>query len=591
MKRNDCFMPAGRTAWAAGVLVMALTLGLALAGCASGPKKSSTAKAPVALSPKLEESLRKYMGPVPQTWGGDNDRFDVDVYFLDPLRFDAFKAELEALGEYQQDGGRTFTRDWDRGTAFARLGVRTDGRLEMALAKANNSTSEYRYTKKPEVSGENLPELLRKYIAPRPEMRGDGADAEEIAAYFLDPLRFEAFKAELDAEDEYMQFWSRNDIRDWDLGKASVKLAVRPNGSFELELCREDNSRSNYRYGKVFQAASGSSPVTLGPQLAESLRKYMGGSQPEKWDDEEVTLYYLDPSRFKAFQTELDALGEYQQTGGGYDDNRDWDQGKTFARLVVRSDGRLELDLCQADNSKFNSQYTKNPQASGEKLAELLSKYAAPREITWDDGSAGTVYSLDPSRFEALRAEIRAGGEYIQGESWTNDNRDWNLGKSWARLGAEPNGKFFMELGREDNSFVLYRYKAYSGPLKTVKINGYRSSQSITTVYSLALFLEAPAPEDDHHSSAKAGIDINGQTITCTLLNDEDWRDNPVPFTGTGKFYIQLHVAPAKNDKSLSGARYFYSADGKTPTAVDITNDTTTLDWTKFIWFEDVGWG
>ncbi|GHV03270.1 hypothetical protein FACS189485_06000 [Spirochaetia bacterium] len=589
MKRKDFFVQAARRA--AGMAAFALVLGLVVAGCTSAPKKSSTAKAPVALSPNLEENLRKYMGPQPQTWGPDDDRYDVAVYFLDTLRFEAFKTELEALGEYKQDGSGTYTRDWDKGKTFARLGAWPDGRLELTLAKANNSTSDYKYTKNPQASGEKLDELLRKYTGPQLQTWGDGANAEEVSVYFLDPLHFEAFKAELDAEDEYMQFWSRNDIRDWDTGKTYVNFAVRPNGSFELELCKEDNSRSNYRYGKVFQAAPVSNPVVLGPQLAESLRKYMGGAQPEKWDDEEVTVYYLDPSRFKAFRAELDALGEYQQTDGWYNDNRDWETGKTFARWAVRSDGRSELALYQADNSEFGSHYTKNPQVSGEKLTELLRKYAAPKPTTWDDGTPGADYHLDSSRFEALRAEIRAGGEYFLFDSWILDARGWDLGKSWSKMKA-TNGKVFLEIGREDNSFVQYKYKAYSGPLKTVKINGYSSSQGITTVYQLALFQEAPAAKDDHPASARAGSDINGQTITYTLVNGEDgWRDDPVPFTGTGKFYIQLHVAPAKNDKSLSGARYFYSADGINPTPVDIMDEATVLEWSKFIWFEDVGWG
>jgi hypothetical protein len=48
---------------------------------------------------KLEELLCEYMGPSPQTWGDDNNPEEVDVYYLDHSRFDAFKAELDAGGK------------------------------------------------------------------------------------------------------------------------------------------------------------------------------------------------------------------------------------------------------------------------------------------------------------------------------------------------------------------------------------------------------------------------------------------------------------------------------------------------------------
>ncbi|GHU77464.1 hypothetical protein FACS189461_5810 [Spirochaetia bacterium] len=300
---------------------------------------------------------------------------------------------------------------------------------------------------------------------------------------------------------------------------------------------------------KELPAESGYSPVALGPHLEESLRKYTGPQMEKWWDDvEEVAVYYLDPRRFEAFKAELDALGDYQQNGSSHE-NRDWDQGKTLARLGKIPNDRVLLTLARADNSTFDYEYTKKPEASELKLDELLRKYTGPKPETWGDGADAEdvyVYFLDSSRFDTFKAEVSAGGEYFQGDSWITDNRDWDLGRTFARLVVKPNGKVDLEIGKEDNSFSTYHYKAYSGPLKTVKLTGYSSSQGITSVYQLALFLEAPTLDTDIPSTAKAGIDINGQTITCTLLNDEDWRDNPVPFTGTGKFYIQLHFPPAR---------------------------------------------
>jgi hypothetical protein len=61
-------------------------------------------------------------------------------------------------------------------------------------------------------------------------------------------------------------------------------------------------------------------------------------------------------------------------------------------------------------------------------LDESLRKYTVPQEQTWGDEKV-TVYFLDPLRFEEFKAELDAGGEYLQADSWTNDKRDWDRGK------------------------------------------------------------------------------------------------------------------------------------------------------------------
>jgi hypothetical protein len=123
-----------------------------VAGCVSAPEGSSEAKAPpAALGLTLDESLRTYMGPNPQTWdnNGVKDEKDTLVYFLDSLQFEAFKAEIDAMDEYYEaESWSENDRDWDRGKTYARWVVRPDGRYELSLIKEDNSVDGYRYEKK-----------------------------------------------------------------------------------------------------------------------------------------------------------------------------------------------------------------------------------------------------------------------------------------------------------------------------------------------------------------------------------------------------------------------------------------------------------
>ena len=121
------------------LVCVGLTL-FSLIGCVSAPKEWS-----VALTPTLDESLRRYIGPSLQTW----DSGDVTIYYLDPLHFEEFKAELDAAGEYLQSESRTYDRTWDRGKTFARWVARPDGRFELTLCKEDNATLTYRYIKIP----------------------------------------------------------------------------------------------------------------------------------------------------------------------------------------------------------------------------------------------------------------------------------------------------------------------------------------------------------------------------------------------------------------------------------------------------------
>jgi hypothetical protein len=146
-----------------GMLVVMLAMGVVLAGY---PNDTTTTD-----EFNLDELLREYMGPNPQTWGNDDNPVEVDVYFLDHSRFDAFKAELDAGGEYvlDEDDDPKYTRDWDTEKDFARLGKRPGNRVQLTLANADNSTFDYYYTKDEKASGDKLDELLRKYMVPEPQ--------------------------------------------------------------------------------------------------------------------------------------------------------------------------------------------------------------------------------------------------------------------------------------------------------------------------------------------------------------------------------------------------------------------------------------
>jgi hypothetical protein len=127
---------------------------------------------------------------------------------------------------------------------------------------------------------------------------------------------------------------------------ASTWFQKRLNGN-------EDNSTISYLYEKVISEGS-----SVGPKLDKILRKYMA-PQTQTWGAEEVDVYFLDHSRFNDFKVELDTGGKYHQTNE-WNETRDWDTGKAFARWAARDDS-YELDICNADNSRSGYRYEKNP--------------------------------------------------------------------------------------------------------------------------------------------------------------------------------------------------------------------------------------
>jgi hypothetical protein len=163
--------------------------------------------------------------------------------------------------------------------------------------------------------------------------------------------------------------------------------------------------------------------------------------------------WYLDPLRFEEFKAELDADGEYSQTGS-FPNN---DRGTPEALWVVIPDGGFQLELRKEDGSGVVYEYKKVLGTSGHKVDELLRRYMGSSEQTWDEGLVH-IYYLDPLRFEEFKTEIETGGEYYEDNRWTNANRDWDRGMTSAWWVDVTGGGFILELLKKDNSTVGYGY-------------------------------------------------------------------------------------------------------------------------------------
>jgi hypothetical protein len=236
-------------------LIMGMAFAAVLASCATtgGTAKlpANTAKAakqsPPVLAPRLVELLGKYMGPKPQDWLGGT----AYIYFLDPLHFEEFKAEVDAAGEYRQIDRWNELNEYNRGRKpYVRWVFEPNGKVQFDHWKEDDSLIGYKYIKVGGASGTKTEELFRKYMGQEPEF-WDGEGKRLTYVYYLDPLRFEAFKAELDGGGEYQQTANWTEKRDWGKGVAFARWAVRPNGEFELRLCKADNSTLGYRYKKA----------------------------------------------------------------------------------------------------------------------------------------------------------------------------------------------------------------------------------------------------------------------------------------------------------------------------------------------------
>ncbi|GHU98236.1 hypothetical protein FACS189483_05980 [Spirochaetia bacterium] len=122
-----------------------------------------------------------------------------------------------------------------------------------------------------------------------------------------------------------------------------------------------------------------------------------------------------------------------------------------------------------------------------------------------------------------------------------------------------------------------------NGIPKTIKITGYNLDSDIR-VWPLQIFSDQSL---SWPPAAQANVAIDGQTITCTVRNVNDWGENPEPWMRTGKFFIMLQCDRPKEDPEKDGSSYVYSVDGINPALVDIKDEVTVLEWAKFIWLYD----
>lgn len=95
----------------------------------------------------------------------------------------------------------------------------------------------------------------------------------------------------------------------------------------------------------------------------------------------------------------------------------------------------------------------------------------------------------------------------------------------------------------------------------------------------------APDPGDLDNQTVAHGIpETEGQTRAFTLISMVD-RRSIGPYTGTGEYFV-VFFSFTPRDSNRWFARYVYSEDGQNPTLVDMKNQVTTLEWSKFIFVD-----
>ncbi|MDR0910320.1 MAG: hypothetical protein LBM77_11215 [Spirochaetaceae bacterium] len=202
----------------------------------------------------------------------------------------------------------------------------------------------------PELNQVNI--IARTYMGPNQEPRdGDGKPPTDV--YYIDPAHFEDLLNEIKAGGEYTQTDTWKYTRDWETGRTFARCGIRPDNSMEVELCNENNSTIGYRF--INNDASGAA----GSKLMESIRKFLA-PQMQIWDNNEpVLVYFLNPAEFDACKAEMDNLSPYE-LDDTWNEIRNWMQGLEFARIAIRSDGRIELTYGKEENTTTNYRYA-NP--------------------------------------------------------------------------------------------------------------------------------------------------------------------------------------------------------------------------------------
>jgi hypothetical protein len=249
---------------------------------------------------------------------------------------------------------------------------------------------------------------------------------------------------------------------------------------------------------------------------------------------------------------------------------------------------------CQTAPAVSNSENATSGQIAQGDLSSLLG--AAPSEIQrWDEGKENerdvTVHSFNLEMKAALTQAVKDAGYF---QTWSGEyTRDWDLQRGVLRWCVPSDtGKWdceiqFSAIGEttvHNYGFKLISIPNSDGRPKTMIITGYNPQDGITA-YAMSISSEQKGP-NVWPPDAVAVEELNGQTITYELAIWMRRWDNLEPWTGTGKFFIVIECRPPK-DASRDGSKYVYSADGTNPTPVDITDEVTTLEWSKFIWFAD----
>jgi predicted small secreted protein len=225
---------------------------------------------------------------------------------------------------------------------------------------------------------------------------------------------------------------------------------------------------------------------------------------------------------------------------------------------------------------------------SPKKLDALLNG-VSPVTEKWGS-SEYSVYYLNPEIKDELIQAVKEAGYYLmysgkmsKGSASTNGVLQWGVQSN----GIQHQVRIFPS-GDENFYFWDYRLAPASGGVpKTIKITGY--NLDVEKVDALRIRSESEGPYNGNGMpTAVAGIvEADGQTLTLmSFAGLSFWEGGREFWMGTGTVFLVLQNSEPR-DKTKKTAFYTYSADGTNPTAVDIKDEVTTLEWSKFIWVRD----
>ena len=341
-------------------------------------------------------------------------------------------------------------------------------------------------------------------------------------------------------------------------------------------------------------------------QVVPSEIQIWGGED----DEHDVTVYKFN------YEIKDDLIQAVEDAGfvrtRYAEENRDWDLERSVLSWCVEGDnhrGEYEIRFSAIEETTLHKffymldQPNQNFDGSDVSIPKDISSllHIAPYEIqNWGGGEDDPerdmmVYEFNPEIKDELIQSVKNAGFF---ETWSGDyERDWDLGRGVLRWCASPNAeKWDNEIqfsATDDTTVYNYGFRPLpiipgnDGTPKTIKITDF-SSQGGISYGQLDIFTESQLGGEP--PSAVANIEeYNGETTISyeLLIWGSQWGSNPIPWTGTGNFFIRIEGYPPLNDTSKDGAHYVYSDDGVNPTLVDIKSKITTLKWSDFIWLDD----